>query len=512
MQTFKLGEETLTIDIAQTFLSEKVKVVISDEQRKKLKSVRRFVEDHIEGDEVTYGVNTGFGRLANEKIEHGDLQLLQSNLIRSHAFGVGEAMEEAAARLIMLYRAHVIAMGYSGASLGTINLLVQMVNEGIVPMIPSQGSVGASGDLAPLAHVALAMMGEGEVFYKGKEMAAKKALLAANLKPVTLQAKDGLTLINGTQAMTAYGTLAILRATNLIQSMDIAAALTVEGFRGSKSPFDAEVHHVRHQKGQKVAAEIIRKLVKGSKIISSHVHCSRVQDPYSLRCVPQVHGAIRDAFYYARGVVECEMNSCTDNPLVFEESGKVISGGNFHGEPLAIAMDTLSIAIAELGAISERRIEQLTNPKSGDIPVLFLTPRPGLNSGFMIPHVVASSLASENKTLAHPASVDSMPTSAGQEDHVSMGMWASRKVHQIIDNVEWFATIEMLAACQAIDLHEEKFEPGVGTKAAYNVVRECSAFVDHDRYLIPESQDLRAALATGSMLKEVKKVVGEWKI
>jgi len=512
MQTFKLGEETLTYDVAQSFLNNKVKVAISDTQRKKLKSVRQFVEDHIEGDEITYGVNTGFGRLANEKIETGDLELLQTNLIRSHAFGVGEMMKEDASRLIMLYRAHVIAMGYSGASLGIVDLLVQMINEGVVPMIPSQGSVGASGDLAPLAHVALAMIGEGEVVYKGKQMAAEAALTKAGLKPVTLQAKDGLTLINGTQAMTAYGTLAIIRASNMIRLMDTAAALTVEGFRGSRSPFDEEVHRVRPQKGQQVVAEMIRKLVEGSEIISSHVHCSRVQDPYSLRCVPQVHGAVRDAFYYARGVVECEMNSCTDNPLVFEESGKVISCGNFHGEPLAIAMDTLSIAMAELGAISERRIEQLTNPKSGDIPVLFLTPRPGLNSGFMIPQVVASSLASENKTLAHPASVDSMPTSAGQEDHVSMGMWAARKVHQIIDNVEWIATIEMLAACQAIDLHEEKFEPGVGTKAAYNVVRECSAFVDHDRYLIPESHDLRAALATGSMVKEVEKVIGKWKI
>jgi histidine ammonia-lyase len=509
---FKLGEDQLTLDVVDKFLRGNVKVEISSSQREKLEKVRQFVEDHIDGEHTYYGINTGFGRLANEKIDIKQLEELQTNLIRSHAFGVGESMSEDSVRLMTLLRAHVIAMGYSGASLPVVDLLTNMVNKRVIPVVPSQGSVGASGDLAPLSYLALAMIGEGTAFFDGKKYAAKEALKKAGLKPVTLQAKDGLTLINGTQAMTALAAIAVLRATELIKLTDISAALSVEGDRGSSAPFDKELHKVRAQKGQIVSAKTMRGLLDGSKIIEAHEDCARVQDPYSLRCIPQVHGAVRDAFYYAREVVSRELNACTDNPLVFPESGKIVSGGNFHGEPLAVSMDTLGIAVAELGSIAEKRIEQLTNPKSHDLPVLFLTPKPGLNSGFMVPHVVAASLASENKTLAHPASVDTLTTSGGQEDHVSMGMWAVRKIHQIIQNVEWINIIEITAACQAIDLHENKYDPGKGTKAAYGFVRGHVAYLDQDRWLMPEVEKLRAAILDGGLVRSVEKYLGEWTI
>lgn len=506
----KLGEDKITFEVLEKYFSGPCEIVLSDGQRKKLQKVRDYVEGHISAEHSVYGINTGFGRLANEKISMSQLEELQVNLIRSHAFGVGEPLDVNIVRLMMLLRANVIAMGYSGASLGVVDLLAGMINKDVVPIVPSQGSVGASGDLSPLAFLALAMIGEGEVIYKDEIISAKDGLKKVGLKPVTLHAKDGLTLINGTQAMTAVAAVAILRARHLIKLMDISSALCVEGMRGSLAPFDADIHFVRQQPGQINSARMMRGLLKDSKIISSHANCDRVQDPYSLRCVPQVHGAVRDAFAYAEGVVLRELNCCTDNPLVFPESGKIVSGGNFHGEPLAIAMDTLSIAMAELGAISERRIEQLTNPKSHDLPVLFLTPKPGINSGFMIPHVVATSLASENKTLAHPASIDSMPTSAGQEDHVSMGMWAARKALKIIENVEWISVIETVSACQAIDLHEKKFEPGKGTQTAYDQVREYVKFMERDRWLMPEVNNLHEYIMGQEFVSKVEKVLGEW--
>lgn len=510
MTAFKLGEDEFTFEAVELFLRGRLKVVLTPSRRRMLAKVRRFVEGRIDAEHAYYGINTGFGRLANEKIDIGELEELQANLIRSHAFGVGDELSRDAVKLMMLFRAHSIAMGYSGASLSVIDLLVRMIQRGVWPVVPSKGSVGASGDLVPLAHLALAMIGEGEAYYNDKKLGADSALKAAGLKPVKLSVKDGISLINGTQAMTAVSAIAILKARRLIKLMDMSAALSVEGMRGSISPFDSDIHKVRNQNGQKIAASMIRRMIKGSGIIKAHAHCSRVQDPYSLRCVPQVHGAVRDAYRYASEVVLKEMNACTDNPLVFEKKGKIISGGNFHGEPIAIAVDALSIAMAELGSISERRIEQLTNPKSGDLPVLFLTPRPGLNSGFMIPHVVAASLASENKTLAHPASIDSMPTSAGQEDHVSMGMWAARKAIEIIKNVEWIAVIEMMAAAQAIDLHEEKFRPGAGTAVLYGEIRRRVKFLNRDRYMIPEAKRLHRALVEGDIVDIVEKKVGRW--
>lgn len=509
---FKLGEDQLTLKNVSIFLAGDIDVLVSKEKRAHLEKVRKFVTDHIDSEHTYYGINTGFGRLAHTKVDLDDLEKLQANLVRSHAFGVGEDMDHDAVRLMMLLRAHVIAMGYSGASLEALDLLVEMINRDVVPVVPSQGSVGASGDLAPLAFLGLAMIGEGDVIYKGEKYPAAEGLKKAGLKPIKLHAKDGLTLINGTQAMTALASIAILKAENLIKLMDVAAALTVEGFKGSNSPFDEDIHKIRPQVGQANSAAVMRKLLEDSEIISSHIKCERVQDPYSLRCVPQVHGAARDAFYYARDVISRELNSCTDNPLVFADKGKIVAGGNFHGEPLAMAMDMLSIAMSELGSIAERRIQQLTDPESGDIPVLFLTPKPGLNSGFMIPHVVASSLASENKTLAHPASVDSIPTSADHEDHVSMGMWAARKALKVIENVEWIGVIEVVAACQAIDLHEDNCKPGKGTKEAFKEIRKFVKFVDTDRYLMPEVRCLHEVVVAGEFVSAVESVVGGWSV
>lgn len=509
MTNFRLGEDSLDFNVVEQFLAGDIAVSISADKRARLEVVRKFVEDHINGDETHYGINTGFGRLANNKISKEKIEELQVNLIRSHAFGVGELLTHDQVRLMMLCRAHVIAMGYSGASLEVTDTLIAMINKGVTPVVPSQGSVGASGDLAPLSFLALAMMGEGEAFYKGEKYPAFKALKKAGIKPARLHAKDGLTLINGTQAMTSLAAIAITKAGRLIKAIDIVSALTIEGLKGSSSPFGEDINSVRGQKGQQKSASAMRKLLIDSKIISAHVHCSRVQDPYSLRCIPQVHGAARDAYYYALDVVSRELNSCTDNPLVFPETGRIVSGGNFHGEPLAIAMDTLSIAVAELGSISERRIEQLTDPKSEELSVLFLTPQPGLNSGFMIPHVVASSLVSENKTLAHPASVDSMPTSAGQEDHVSMGMWAARKALKIIENVEWIATIEVMAACQAIDLHDDDLRPGRGTAEAYRLVREKVEYLETDRFLMPEAHALHKEIWGTGFVSSVEDVIGK---
>lgn len=512
MANFKLGEDELVLDIVADFLAGKVRAQVSPSKHKSLEKVRRFVESHIDGEHTYYGINTGFGRLAQEKIGLAQLETLQVNLVRSHASGVGEPLDADVVRLIILLKAHALALGYSGASPAVVAFLVRMLDKGVLPVIPSKGSVGASGDLAPLAHMALAMIGEGEVIYKGKRISSRAALRSAGLKPVKLGAKDGITLINGTQVMAALSAIAVLRAERLIKAADVAAALSVEGFRGSSAPFDPDIQRVRGQLGQSASAKMIRRLIKGSKIIASHKDCPRVQDPYSLRCIPQVHGAVRDAFYYARDIVSRELNSCTDNPLVFADSGKIVSGGNFHGEPLALAMDTLSIAMAELGSISERRIEQLTNPKSGDLPKMFLTPRPGLNSGYMLPHVVASSLVSENKTLAHPASVDSIPTSGGQEDHVSMGMWAARKALMVIENVEWIGAIEMMAACQAIDLHEKRHSPGAHTKLAYQLVRKYVKFLETDRYLMPEATRLHDALMDGEIIHRMEKAAGKWMV
>lgn len=502
----------LSLESIARFLSGGVHVSVSPPALSRVRKARRFVELKLKSGEAIYGINTGFGILAGQRISPDELSRLQENLILSHAVGVGEPFSISIVRLMMLLRANVLALGYSGVRLKTLEFLVRMINRNIVPVVPVKGSVGASGDLAPLAHIALAMIGRGDVFYKGRVVRARQALKAEGLKPLRLEAKEGLALTNGTEAMTALGAQALVGLENLLRAADIAGALSVEGDRASRCPFDARLHRLRPHPGQVATAANIRRLITASHIIESHARCRRVQDAYSFRCIPQVHGAVKDAVAYARGVILREIGSCTDNPLIFTDDGEIISGGNFHGEPLAIAMDMISIATAELGSISERRVAILTSPLSGELRTKFLVPQPGINSGLMIAHVTMSALVSENKVLAHPASVDSIPTSGGQEDHVSMGTIAGRKAIEIIRNVETIIAIELLASCQAIDLQREHGGPGRGTAAAYNLVRQHVPFIKGDREYRHDIAACENLVRSGRLVQAVESVCGRLKV
>ena len=509
MKKIILTGEALTLSELKTFLTEKVQVEIAPSVTKKLYDVRKFVEEKAASNVAHYGINTGFGRLASKKIPQHELELLQRNIILSHAVGVGEPMPLELSRLMMLLRAHVLAQGYSGICAETLQLLVALLNHDITPVIPCQGSVGASGDLAPLAHIGLTLIGEGEVFFQGKKVAASKALQTAALQPITLKAKEGLALVNGTQAILAYAVAAVLKAENLLKSSDVIGALAVEGDLASISPFDERIHQLRPHPGQIATAKNIRTLLANSEIVAGHVNCHRVQDPYSFRCIPQVHGACKDAYRYVRQVVECELASCTDNPLLFPEDDAILSGGNFHGEPVAMAMDMLAIALAELASISERRVAILIAPLDQELPTSFLVPNSGLNSGMMIPHVVMSALVSENKTLCHPASVDSIPTSGGQEDHVSMGTWAARKALQVAQNVEKVLGIELLCAAQAIDMHPEQHHAGKGTKPVYQAVRNVAPAITGDRAFYVDMSNCIDLLVSGAVVKTAETALGQ---
>lgn len=498
----------LSIDEIKYFIEGDVRVLVSARAMKRVKRAHAFVEEKLKSDDAIYGINTGFGIMANKRIPRADLGKLQENLIISHAVGVGEPLPVPLARLSMLLRANVLAMGYSGVRAETLALLVDMINERITPIIPAQGSVGASGDLAPLAHIALAMIGRGDVIFRGKILSARNALRTARLKPLTLAAKEGLALINGTQIMTAMGMVALVKLENIIRVADIVGALSIEGDRASRRPFDARLHAIRPHPGQIATAANIRNLIAGSGIIASHAHCKRVQDPYSFRCIPQVHGAAKDAIGHARNVIIAETGSCTDNPVIFADDGEIIPGGNFHGEPLAIVLDLIAIATAELGSISERRVAILIAPLSGELATRSLVPRSGLNSGIMPAHVTMSALVSENKSLAHPASVDSIPTFGGQEDHVSMGPIAGRKALQIIKNVETILAIELLAACQAIDLQREHGKPGKGTGAAYNLVRKYVKYIDQDREYRHDIEKCVELVGSGAVVKAAEAACG----
>jgi histidine ammonia-lyase len=456
-------------------------------------AARRVIEEIVRQGRVVYGVNTGFGKLATVTIPPDEIQQLQLNLVRSHCCGVGEALSEAETRATMLLRANVLAKGFSGVRPIVPETLTKMLNAGVHPVIPSKGSVGASGDLAPLAHLALAIIGEGEVLYRGTRLAAKAALADAGIEPLQLEAKEGLALLNGTQAMTAVGGLALQRAKGLADVADAAGAMSLEALHGTAVACDPRIHAIRPHAGQVKVAERIIELTRDSEIMSSHKDCGRVQDAYSLRCIPQVHGAVRDAIAHVERVLEVEINSATDNPLVFAETGQVISGGNFHGEPVALALDYLAMAVAELGAISERRIERLVNPDLSELPA-FLTPHPGTCSGMMILQVTAVSLCAENKVLAHPASVDSLPTSGNKEDHVSMGMTAALKLRQIVENVASILAIELICAAQGLDFLAP-LKPGRGTQKAYDKLRSLVAPLTEDRVLADDIERVRGSLS-----------------
>ncbi len=450
-----------------------VRVKIAPEARERMNSSRSAVERWVEEERVIYGVTTGFGEFANVSISRSELEQLQTNLVRSHAVGAGPILPVEVVRAMMILRINALASGYSGIRLEVVDCLIDMIAADIIPVIPAQGSVGSSGDRVPLAHLVLGSMGEGEVFRHGERMDAQIALEAANIPPVRLRAKEGLALINGTQYMTAFGSIALARAERLLKSADVISALSIEALRGTDRAYDARLHAARPHPGQMAVATNLRQLMLDSEIRESHrIDDDRVQDAYSLRCIPQVHGACRDAVSYVRSALTVEINSATDNPLIFPEDDEHIEGGNFHGEPVALPLDMLAIAIAELGNISERRTERLVNGSLSGLP-RFLTTKGGLNSGYMIAQYTAASIVSENKVLAHPASVDSIPTSANQEDHNSMGSISARKALTVVENVESVLAVEYLCAVQGLDLLSP-LQPG---KALQPVVAELRARV-----------------------------------
>ena len=467
----------------------------------------RSLLDDLRG-EHTYGVNTGFGRFVSESIPDDQAEELQLRLLRSHACGVGVHYPDEVVRAAMVLRANAIAKGYSGARVETVELLLDALNAGIVPYVPARGSVGASGDLAPLAHLALPLVGEGEAFLDGVRMSGAAALAAAGLEPVRLQAKEGLSLINGTQFMSAMAALGLSRALRLARTADVACAMSLEALQGSLTSFHPAIHAARPHVGQVASAANVRLLLEGSAILESHRWCDKVQDAYSLRCAAQVHGASRDLLDYVERTVSIEINAATDNPLVLLEEREIVSNGNFHGQPVAFALDCLAIAVAELASISERRVERMVNPSLSEGLPAFLTREGGINSGMMILQYVSASLVSENKVLAHPASVDSIPTSAGQEDHVSMGNAAGLKALQVLANAEQSLAIELIAGAQAVEFLAP-LQPGRGVAAARAHVRTLSERLLEDRSLSADIERVADAVRDGSLLAAVEAGCGE---
>lgn len=486
---FKLGEDRLTPErLAALAKTPNPAVTVTAKAKERLAGYRKSVEKILSGKDKVYGINTGFGLLADVQIEPAKLAQLQVNLVRSHACGVGDPVADDVVRALLVLRAHTFLLGHSGVRPETLELILTFLKHDVLPVVPCQGSVGASGDLAPLAHLALGLMGEGDVRHKGETAPAHTVLKALQIKPLAPEAKEGLSLINGTQFMTALAAFAVADAKTLCRTADVAAAMSLDAIRGTTRAFDPKIHEVRPQPGQKAVAANVRSLFSDDDaVMKSHENCGKVQDPYSFRCVPQVHGASRDAVAYAAQVVETELNSVTDNPLVFSD-GDIISGGNFHGQPVALAMDFLAIAVAELGSIAERRIEKITNPTQSGLPP-FATRDSGLNSGFMIPHVVAAALVSENKVLCHPASIDSIPTSADKEDHVSMGPIAARKARDVIRSVGRILSIELLAAAQGLDLLAP-LKPSRPLDAVLGEIRQLAPRMDVDRSLHKEIEAL----------------------
>lgn len=508
MNKIVIDGESLRIEDVVNVARHDYQVELSPEAEVKVNRARAIVDKFVEEGRVEYGITTGFGKFSDVVISKEDTRKLQRNLIISHACGVGEEFNRETVRAIMLLRANALSKGYSGARVSTIKTLIDMLNKDVQPVIYQKGSLGASGDLAPLSHMVLTMIGEGEAYYNGERMSSAEAMAKAGIKTIELVSKEGLALINGTQVMTAVGTLAVYDAINLVKAADITASLTSEGLRGITDAYYHRVHEVRPHKGQIKCASNMLRILDGSSLTTRQGEL-RVQDAYTLRCIPQIHGASKDAVNYVRGVVETEINSATDNPIILPDEERVISGGNFHGQPMALAMDFLGIAVSELANVSERRIERLVNYQLNDLPA-FLTKNGGLNSGFMIAQYSAASLVSENKVLAHPASVDSIPSSANQEDHVSMGTIAARKARTIIYNVSRVLGIEYLAACQAIYLRPEQDKKlGAGTKPAYDLLRSVVQPLEEDRVMYVDINAASSFIESGKLVNEVEKAVGE---
>src|SRR5216110_3105700 len=476
------GEQISLVQLAAVAFEGEA-VCISPAARPRILASRKAIEQIVERDAVVYGVNTGFGKLSDVRIPQGELRQLQLNLVRSHACGIVSPLSEPEVRAMMVLRANVLTLGFSGIRSEVIELLCEMLNCRVCPVVPEKGSVGASGDLAPLAHLALSLIGEGEAFFEGQRMTSAEALRRARLTPVQLEAKEGLALLNGTQAMHAVGGLALLRAKLLARVADVAGAMSLEALKGTPAAFDLRLQDARPHPGQKAAAEHLLSLMEDSEIRLSHLTDDpRVQDAYSLRCIPQVHGAVRGALAHCEDVLLIESASATDNPLVFAESGEVISGGNFHGAPLGLAFDYSAIAIADLMSMSERRTDRLVNPDKNEGLPAFLARQPGLQSGFMTAHVAAASLVNEARVLAHPASIDNITTSGGKEDHVSMGMTSALKLRAIVDLAENLFAIELLAAAEGLE-HRRPLKAGVGVERAFAAVRKITSPLTEDRAL-----------------------------
>ncbi len=479
---------------------------ISPAARKRVVQAREFVERKFAGGEAIYGVTTGFGRLANVRVSPTDAVDLQLNLVRSHAAGTGAPLPIPFVRAAGVLRANSLAAGHSGIKAETLDLIVGMLTRGVTPVVPCQGSVGASGDLAPLAHMTLVLIGEGEAYYKEERLPGNVALQRAALAPIALGAKEGLALVNGTQVMTGIAALGILRAQRLAAAADVIGAMSLEAYLGSDRVFDRRLNDLRPHPGQERVAGNLRELLAGSEIVQSHRECERVQDPYSFRCIPVVHGAVRDSIAHVRRVTEIEANSVTDNPLVFAEDEEFISGGNFHGEPIALAIDFLKIAVSELASIGERRLYLLLNAGDRELP-LFLTHHVGLQSGLMLVQYTAAALVNENKGLGWPSSIDSIPTSAGQEDHVSMGMTSANALPRVLDNVEGALACELIAACAATDFRRP-LHSGRGTQAAYALTRGRIAPWTADRPPAPDIAAARELIASGAIVDAAEAAIG----
>ena len=493
----ELNGQKLTLVQIAAVANEHEIVQVSSSARPRVLASRKIIEEIIARDAVVYGVSTGFGKLADVRIPRDALAELQLNLVRSHACGIGDPLSEPEVRAMMLLRANVLALGFSGIRLEVIEMLCQMLNRRVCPVIPEKGSVGASGDLAPLAHLALTLIGEGEAFFQSERMESHKALSRAGLQPQRLEAKEGLALLNGTQAMHAVGGLALLRAKRLGCVADVSGAMTLEAVKGTPAAFDLRLQEARPHPGQKAVAKHLLSILEGSEIRESHLEDDpRIQDAYSLRCMPQVHGAVRGALSHCENVLLVESGSATDNPLVFAESGDVISGGNFHGAPLALAFDYAAIAIVDLMSISERRIDRLNNPDKNEGLPAFLARQPGLQSGFMIAHVAAASLLNEARVLAHPASVDNITTSGGKEDHVSMGMTSALKLRSIVNLAENLLAIELLAAAEGLE-HRRPLKAGVGVERAFDALRKIARPLTQDRALSGDIARVAEAIRRG---------------
>lgn len=495
---------TLTIEAVENAVRG-VPVELSDEARAAVQASRRMVEAILHEQRPVYAVSTGVGDLCTQAISPSDARRLQRNIVRSHSAGAGEPLDEPTVRAMLLLRANALAGGHSGVRPVLIDTLLQMLNRGVHPIVPEQGSLGASGDLAPLAHLALVVVGEGEAMYRGERLPGREALARAGIAPLDLEAKEGIALINGTQFMSALGALVLLDAERLAVLADVAGALTLEALGATTEPLHPLLHRARPHPGQAESAEHLRRLLDGSERIV-HDHYRRIQDAYSLRCMPQVHGASRQALAHLREVLRVEINSATDNPLLFPEEDRVLSGGNFHGQPLALALDYAALAIAELAGISERRIERLVNPRLSGLPA-FLTADGGLNSGYMLAQYTAAALVSENKVLCHPASVDSIPTSANQEDHVSMGATAARKARSVLRHSQQVLAIELVLACQAVEFGHGAL--GRGTAAAYQAVREVVPPLREDRVLAHDLARSLDLVRSGVVLRAAEAAISQ---